>query len=536
VVAGSLLRMPLGVRTRVGWPAALMAIVAVASAASLLPTRLALEPAWPTSLLTLARDYALGATDLRVPIWRPIIAAMIVVETALLAWCAEAVLRQRPAQARATVWLSLAGQAGAAVLNVNRILASVLRSGDAAAVLWPALARARVSMQTDVNAAASGFVLVAASGAGLLSRAWLANAAVAGLLVLTTIGVWTTGSRAALAALGAAVLMAGVALTAARSPRVRRVIVGAVVVAAVAAFVWYPRGRNPTVSDSLQSRGALIGAGLQMFRQAPAFGIGIGQFFETSAEYVGDTLQKFNGYRHENAHNNFVQIAAEQGVVGLVALVFAVGTIMVAAWRSERLEPSTLRRGVMIGIAASMLTWMTGHPLLVREFASVFWLYVGILASLTVAPAALPERSRERVFAAAVAALLVVSVPWRAERTRDLADFEHAAIGLSLWQHDDTQRYRESGARSTLFLPATGDPVQVPVRRAPGVTTPLTVELRLRGALVASTRLDDDEWHVMALSLTAGRRRFEAVDVAFAAEPRAPDGIVARIGKATQTK
>jgi hypothetical protein len=107
----------------------------------------------------------------------------------------------------------------------------------------------------------------------------------------------------------------------------------------------------------------------------------------------------------------------------------------------------------------------------------------------------------------------MVSVPLRAVALRNSADLEHRALGLSdLWLRDDTQRYREAGSAFAIFLPATGRPVEVPMRRAPGAPGAVVVEVRVRGQLRNEIALTGDEWRNISIVVPPGSRRFEVVD------------------------
>ncbi len=200
---------------------------------------------------------------------------------------------------------------------------------------------------------------------------------------------------------------------------------------------------------------------------------------------------------------------AEQGLVGLVALLFALGSLLWAGFTVNDPLPSQVRLWLTLGIVAAMGTWLTGHPLLVPEFSYVFWLFCGILAGTTPEP----PQSRTPVVALACALLVLTTVPFRASAVRDKAALEHLAIGMSAWQHDDSQRYREGGSRFILFLPATGQPVKLPLRRAPGSPDPATVEFSVRGRVFDDVTLAGDDWHDAILTLPTRHRDFEQVEV-----------------------
>ena len=93
-------------------------------------------------------------------------------------------------------------------------------------------------------------------------------------------------------------------------------------------------------------------------------------------------MERFLGHNDDNAHNYFVQTVAEQGALGFVALM-----LMLSAGLGPMLRTSLTREPLTTwlaaGIAASILTWMTGHPLLEAEAAMMFWMFFGLLAGMS---------------------------------------------------------------------------------------------------------------------------------------------------------
>jgi O-antigen ligase len=67
----------------------------------------------------------------------------------------------------------------------------------------------------------------------------------------------------------------------------------------------------------------------------------------------------------ENAHNNFLQVLAEVGVAGLAALLSFLGVVFWEAWRRTRTAAGgPWRHAAAAGLLAFMMTWATGHPML----------------------------------------------------------------------------------------------------------------------------------------------------------------------------
>jgi O-antigen ligase len=93
------------------------------------------------------------------------------------------------------------------------------------------------------------------------------------------------------------------------------------------------------------SRTAVAQAALAMFASAPIFGVGFGVFHFLSPSYTGDSAVVAT-----YSHNQYLNILAEQGLVG-VALVFGIAVLLTVALVRSR---SPLR-GVALAIGAAYL-------------------------------------------------------------------------------------------------------------------------------------------------------------------------------------
>ncbi len=277
-------------RSRLGMPLALVGAIAFASALTIVPTEVAPLATGFDGVRLVLQEFARGGGYEQSPrLVAPIVVGILALEYALLAWGAERLVRAAPALAPRLVLVSLIAHAGAGFLDLQRIAGAALRSGAFLAALPEHLLSTRVSMQTDVNAAGSLFVLAGIAGIGVLRGSTGRRMAVAGLGLLVLAGLWVTGSRAALlSAIGTVGLALG--WRAMRRRGRARLAAGlataVVVIAATIVAANYSSGRSFSVSASVQGRMALARAGLVMFKSAPAFGIGVTRFYERSAETV----------------------------------------------------------------------------------------------------------------------------------------------------------------------------------------------------------------------------------------------------------
>jgi len=516
--------------THLGRPGLLMAVLTLASAWAMMPAAaapfarsLADGPLIDTLMLRRAAHFS--------PVWGPLLTAVTMAECALLGWAVERIVQRTPHLASRLVLIGLAGHAGSAALSLQAIAGAALRTGHAAESFPQLLMSIRYSMQTDWNAAASGLLLAGVAGFGIIGAKAFQRVGIGLLLMTVAAGLWITSSRSAIVLAVVAVVQA-VGWLLVRTRRHRVVVATALVGLTLVAGGWlamkYPEGRNDKPVDTLRGRLVLMQAGIRMFETGPVFGIGVDQFYGASPRF---TPPATSTTVPENAHNNFVQVLAELGLAGLCALLWWLWVIVAGGMRAQVQHPDRCRAGLLFAIVMCVGTWMTGHPLLVPEFAFVFWLYAGTLMGTVPVPTSV----RSPWAPGLLIVVILVSIPWRAQALRNEANLEYRGLGMSVWQHDDTQRYREAGRAFALYLPATGRPVEVPFRRAPGTPSPLVVDIRIGDQVVNTVSINGDDWQSIIVTVPEGSRRFALVD--FVVDDRASGlltpGVVLRVGRET---
>ena len=504
VVAGALIHwrsdQP---ESRMATPAAIVAAVAAASAMALMPTRLLM--AGEGDLGVWQRIAGLWRDGFSVA-WLPALAAMAVAEGMALVWAAESIVRRSPDLAVRVITFSLLGYSAVGVLNIYRVFAAAIRGGE----FWhaaPALMlNTRYNMFYDRNAAASMFALVLLSGVALVARPMRRAIAVSALLAVVVAALWLSGSRIAVLA---AILVGAGALAVRFAPGGRRLwwVAGGIAAAFVGAAglyaLLYPAGRSDVVSFSILGRLSMAKVALRMARTAPVFGAGIGTFAERAVA-LGSP------FGPENAHNNVLQILAEEGLAGVLAVAALFTVVLVGAARADTDTSSNVRFWLLAGVAGFGVTAMTGHPLLLPEVAWPFWMMVGVLAALTPPPARAAWR-RPLVVTACV--LLAVSVPFRVAVLRAQADLEYQGVGLSGWRATGDLRFREASGTFALYLPTDRMSI-VPLRRAAASPDPLPIEVRANGGVIATVTLSGTEWHTVEVRPPDRGRWFERVDFA----------------------
>jgi len=210
-----------------------------------------------------------------------------------------------------------------------------------------------------------------------------------------------------------------------------------------------------------------------------------------------------------------------------VLLIAIVGSIGFDAARAIVRSPRDMRLiGCAIGAVTMNVTWLSGHPLLVREVAFSFWILLGLLAAL--AGSVLigsRERSREPVrffavrksltwlTAAGVVAIIGFSVAGRtAHRPETLG-----VTGLEPWENAaDGVRFRWTHEYASVFVPAKATRVYIPVRLPFDLPrlNPMPVDVKVGGVLREKTFVGT-EWAVVNLELPYAQQgqRFKRIDL-----------------------
>jgi hypothetical protein len=250
--------------------------------------------------------------------------------------------------------------------------------------------------------------------------------------------------------------------------------------------------------------------------------VGIGQYNDESAGPL-QTLPSGRHYMRENAHNNFLQIFAELGLVGFGLFIWISAEAVRSAARAAASQPDgRLYAGFARGMAAFLLSALVGHPLLTPDVAYTFWMMLGVLAAAQ--PVEARELATARRLSAIVAVMILASFPIRAAAVLRVVDLDHIGYGLSTWQiAEDGTRYRTASQTATIFVPATAALVDVPLRLGRQATEPVVVEIALEGRSADRVFVTAGEWRHYKLRLPSGARtRFVPVTLQLATGDTTP--------------
>jgi len=351
---------------------------------------------------------------------------MVWIEAMFLAYFADLIIRQQSATSERISTILIAAAFAASLFTVDRLANILVLHHMSVRSMLDALSTSRIGIHTpDVNAVGSLyalFVVPALWSAIAMKRSWRWLA-----FICIAVALWWTGSRAAVAAAcGGTLITAAIA----RSVSARTVALGAVVsVFLVGLSLQWGSSGSLSAVDALRIRVEMGKAGLRIAENSPVFGVGPGRFPAASRPFVSERVLALFPIASdgENAHNNFIQIAAEFGIAGAVALFGFIAIPLLSSSRTIADRAARLDRvGLTGGSFAFLLTCFLGHPLLVPLCVWLFFLTLGLVSGLS---PAMTRSTRPWSAAAWVCMLIVaISIPWRVVDARSHPYAEPMAI------------------------------------------------------------------------------------------------------------
>ena len=462
-----------------------------------------------------------------------VITTAFVVEGAALFLAAFTFCARDPAFLPRLVTMVVAGAVGAASLSFY-----ALSEADLLAALPGLLAQRWTMFTPKLNSAASLFVLagplaIGAAAAGVRRRSWL----IAATMVLVA-ALWINGTRVALLA-ALLVLVGTVAWFTTRRLQWRAlgtpVLVGLLVLGAGLTGTAFHRlyVDRAAARDALGYRYMFNETAVRMFASAPAFGVGVDQYYLQSEDFAPEEL--LSEYRHVPAHNPFLQMAAELGMVGVVPFTWMIGVALwlcVTAVRTRAQDACLF--GALAGLTAFLITTVSsGHPLLIEVTAYPFWIVLGLAAagaSRMVSVADTPTSSSQRSEAADASpagssiwgrrcavlgvALLAVSLPARITLQTRGIDFTGVSYGLYDWEEAADVRFRWTSSHATMFVDAGTTAIELPLRLPQiEITGPMNVEIFLDGQFANRLELTQAEWRTVRMTIPPSDQRYRRLEL-----------------------
>jgi hypothetical protein len=266
----------------------------------------------------------------------------------------------------------------------------------------------------------------------------------------------------------------------------------------------------------------------RMIAARPLFGVGEGQYYPSSPLFLSPQLAWTYGV--ENAHNFFLQVGGELGLVGLGLFAICLGAPLVRAGHALARDPRDWRLlGLASGVVVFLITCLTGHPFVVSQVAYPFWMQFGLMAALAestllnraaVSAAAGAHRApprASRIIATAAGIVIAIgsaSVTAKGELTPPASQ---AVDGMYPWETlEDGTRFRWTGQYASLFVPADVTRVEIPVRLPTDGRSlrPMGVEV-MTGAVDRGRTMVDARWAILSIPLApvAPPARFKRIDL-----------------------
>lgn len=145
-------------------------------------------------------------------------------------------------------------------------------------------------------------------------------------------------------------------------------------------------GTNLRVGDeSIGNRLDEMLIALRMFAENPIIGVGLGNYAELFQQYAIDATAIF---RHEDrqAHSRFLEIAAEQGMIGLLAFAGLLWVSMRGLWAAAH-NPALADadRDLAYAIGLAVASYLTASIFLHDDYPRYFWLFIGMAIAVPVA-------------------------------------------------------------------------------------------------------------------------------------------------------
>ncbi|MBI5182349.1 MAG: O-antigen ligase family protein [Nitrospirae bacterium] len=175
------------------------------------------------------------------------------------------------------------------------------------------------------------------------------------------------------------------------------VVVAALAIFAAVITIILPIGSNPIVAElspitrshlTIKGRELMWGTTLNMIKDHPLIGLGVNTFRLNYQHYQGAFLKENPEYipylgSAESPHNQYLEIAAEQGIIGLLLFLwinivfFKVGINII---RSESgLKEKAVTIGILAAVAATLVHALVEFPFNLVPNAMLYYLYLGIV-------------------------------------------------------------------------------------------------------------------------------------------------------------
>lgn len=406
-------------------------------------------------------------------------------------------IRQQPEWGPRLAQCALLGLAGEAVFSWLRLQTIALRAPDPLFAFLQHAVSTRISPHfPDLNAVGSVFALATTAWltwlvAPAVSRGWRVVSALA--FVVCAGALWLTQSRAAFFATALVSIVVWLRITRPSRRVVAGLAIAVLVIATLFTVTNINRVSRASAGDAARVRVGLAVTGVRMAADHPVFGVGIGEFRARALEYTSaDLIALFPvAGGGENAHNQWVQVLGETGIIGLLAFCAYWCGLLLPAARHAGTGPRVPMAALAAGLTALLLSALLGHPFLTPFVTLTTLLIGGILHGLS--PVTVGDGRRGRWIAAACIAALVISLPFRVVAARRAVDLDNVVVGATAIVGElEGVRFRRAEPQAVLFVRTDAEIVDIPLRAESGVGCRVTVSID--GNTADEVYVTSDRW------------------------------------------
>jgi len=245
-----------------------------------------------------------------------------------------------------------------------------------------------------------------------------------------------------------------------------------------------------------------------MLADQPLLGVGTGRFSYFFRDYSPISPREFGPF-WGTAHNLYLQLGAERGLLGLGAFLWLVLAALGHGWRALRgvragLDPLGL---ALIAVVAWLVYGVFQSTFYIHSIEVGFWALLGFMAACA-RPHAAPQRLGRRAWIVVLAGL-VLAGGLRGYQASQYPFHHPYEAGFYRWerQPDDTPA-RWTGRRAALAVTPEGPTLLLDVAVPTPVVShrPQRLTVWIEGRQVTEVTLADPHWRTLRISLEPAAR------------------------------
>ncbi len=117
----------------------------------------------------------------------------------------------------------------------------------------------------------------------------------------------------------------------------------------------------------------------QAFKEHPILGIGPGNFGSYYDNYPMESLPKTE---HQTVNNQYLEILAENGILGLAAFILFLIILFIRSWRAYRITKNPLISAFILGATTALVGILAQYNFFSTLYIIYIWFLMGLLVSI----------------------------------------------------------------------------------------------------------------------------------------------------------